>query len=83
MSRSRHQSHPIARGKNARNPRPNRNRKHKPFGFHKSSFNYLETFKKKGWSLDCQERWECTNISNKSKGRREGKEEIKRQLNEI
>ena len=83
MSRSKHQSHPISRGKTARNPRFDRKRKHKPYGLHKSSFTYLEIFRKRGWGLDSQEKWECTNISSKAKGRREGKDEIKRQLNEL
>ena len=33
-----------------------------------------------GWTLDTQERWACSNISSKAKGRREGKDEIEKQL---
>ena len=81
MSRSKHQSHPIARGKNARRPKPNRKRKHRPLGLHSSKYNF-ETFKSLGWGLDSAEKWACSDISNKSKGRQEGKKEIERQLNE-
>ena len=84
MSRSNNQSHPIARNKNARRPRPDRKRKHKPYGFHTTKYSkFYEAFKKNKWSLDCQEYWDSSNVSNKTKGRREGKKEIERQINEI
>lgn len=82
MSRSFHQSHPAHVGKKARRPRPERKRKHRPYGLHSSKFN-KEFAEKKGWLLDTQERWESSDISNKAKARREGKEDIQKELEEI
>ena len=81
MSRSKHQSHGAHVGTRASTPRPERNRKHKPYGLTRTRFDY-SFFKKMGWLLDSVERWKCSNISNKAKGRREGKIEIERQLEE-
>lgn len=64
------------------NPSPNRHRKHKPYGFHKTDYNY-EAMKKLGWSLDSEEMSRSSDISSRAKGRREGKEEIEKQLEEI
>lgn len=79
MSRSKKQYHQAHVGKKARRPRPERKRKHKPYGLHKSQYSW-EFAKKMGWTLDTQERWACSNISSKAKGRREGKDEIEKQL---
>ena len=84
MSRSYHQSHPISRSKNKRNPKSNRKRKHKPYGLHfQYSKKYLKYLEKQGYSLDVRERYDCTDVSNKNKARREGKKEIRTQIDEI
>ena len=82
MSRSYHQSHPAHVGKRARRPRPERKRKHQPYGIHRNRYDY-EWFKKQGWGLDSDERWECSNIATKAKARREGREEIERELEDM
>lgn len=79
MSRSYHQSHQAHVGKKARRPRPERNRKHKPYGLHTTSFN-KEVSEKMGWILDTQERWESSDISNKAKARQEAKKQIEKEL---
>ena len=63
------------------NPSPNRHRKHRPYGFHKTDYNY-DTMKKLGWSLDSNEMSKASDVSSRAKGRREGKEEIEKQLKE-
>lgn len=82
MSRSYHQHHPAHVGKRARKPRPERARKHKPYGYKTSRYeNWLkDMLKKYSWFLDSQERWQASDVQNKSMARREGKEEIERQL---
>lgn len=82
MSRSYHQSHPGRINKKARRPRAGRNRKHRPYGLKRTGFP-AEIFMNHGhWTMDAGERWESANISNKAKARREGKQEIDRQLEE-
>ena len=63
------------------NPSPNRHRKHRPYGFHKTGYDY-DTMKKLGWSLDSDEMSKASDVSSRAKGRREGKEEIEKQLEE-
>ncbi len=64
-----------------KNPRPDRNRKHKPYGFHSSKYDYKD-FKRNGWSPDCEEMRAMGEVSSKAKGRRSGKLEIDKQLDE-
>ena len=82
MSRSYHQHHPGRINKKARRPIPERKRKHKPYGMKTTRFPAEIFVKNHHWTMDAGERWEAANISNKAKARREGKEEIDRQLEE-
>ena len=83
MSRSRHQTHGMRCSKKSlRNPRPDRNRKHKPYGLHRTRYIYEILVKKHHWSLDSQEYADTASVQNKAMARREGKKIINEQLNE-
>lgn len=82
MSRTLNETHPAHVGKRSRRPKPERKRKHRPYGLHRVRYSY-EWFKEKGWALDTDERWKCSDVGSKAKGRREGKKEINRQMNDF
>lgn len=77
MSRSYHQRHGVKR--KGQHPNYDRNRKHKPYGIHKTKWN-VDVFKKFHWTPDTQEKGELGDVQNKAAARREGKITIKKQL---
>lgn len=84
MSRSYNQFHEAHVGKRNRKPRPERKRKHNPYGYKKTRYEeFLKQMRNKhGWGLDSKERWQASDVQNKAMARREGKQEIERQLND-
>ena len=79
MSRSKHQSHKVRR--KGKHPLIGRNRKHKPYGLHKTKYVY-DVFKKLGWLPDSEEKGAIGDCQNKARARREGKKTIQQQIME-